>query len=102
MKISIILLLNIVFLYLASALTVQHQNRHLSIENLTYTESNHTNIENHQQTDPENYDVIVVGAGIAGITAANELVSKGMSVVVLEVNDYIGGRMKSKVIKGRG
>jgi phytoene dehydrogenase-like protein len=29
------------------------------------------------------------------------LVSKGLSVVVLEVNDYIGGRMKSKQIEGR-
>jgi monoamine oxidase len=38
------------------------------------------------------YDVIVVGAGMAGLTAAKDLVAKGRSVVVLEATDRIGGR----------
>ena len=38
---------------------------------------------------------IVIGAGIGGMAAANELASKGKSVIVLEVNNYIGGRLKT-------
>lgn len=37
-------------------------------------------------------DVIVVGAGFAGATAARELATRGMRVLVLEARDQIGGR----------
>ncbi|MDJ0338040.1 FAD-dependent oxidoreductase [Cryobacterium sp. PH31-O1] len=37
--------------------------------------------------------IIVVGAGIAGITAARQLVDAGFSVVVIEARDRIGGRI---------
>lgn len=37
-------------------------------------------------------DVVVVGAGFAGITAARDLTASGKSVVVLEGRDRIGGR----------
>lgn len=37
-------------------------------------------------------DVLVIGAGGAGLTAAKELAAKGVSVVVLEARDRIGGR----------
>lgn len=39
-----------------------------------------------------NVDVVVVGAGVAGLVAADRLVAEGRSVVVLEARDRVGGR----------
>lgn len=38
------------------------------------------------------YDVVVIGAGFAGLTAARELALRDCSVLVLEARDRIGGR----------
>src|SRR5688572_7849165 len=43
-------------------------------------------------TDPRSR-VIVVGAGLAGLSAAYELGRAGFAVVVLEARDRIGGRV---------
>jgi len=39
------------------------------------------------------WDVIVVGAGVAGLTAAAELCKTGRSVLILEARDRVGGRV---------
>jgi monoamine oxidase len=41
-------------------------------------------------------DVVVVGAGFAGLTAARELVRRGRSVMVLEARHRVGGRVVNK------
>ncbi|MFE6520815.1 protoporphyrinogen/coproporphyrinogen oxidase [Streptomyces sp. NPDC057794] len=40
-------------------------------------------------------DVAVVGAGMAGLTAAHELRRAGLEVRVFEARDHVGGRMRS-------
>lgn len=46
-------------------------------------------------------DVVVVGAGIAGLTAAAELAGAGVDVVVLEARDRVGGRTLNTEIGGQ-
>ena len=46
------------------------------------------------------HDVVVVGAGLAGLTAARELTRGGFDVVVLEGRDRVGGRTNSAVLAG--
>ncbi|MCM3502833.1 FAD-dependent oxidoreductase [Microbacterium sp. P26] len=45
-------------------------------------------------------DVVVIGAGAAGLTAANDLRTAGLSVVVLEARDRVGGRLWTDVVDG--
>lgn len=45
-------------------------------------------------------DVVIVGAGVAGLTAANDLRKAGLSVVVLEARDRVGGRLWTDHIDG--
>jgi monoamine oxidase len=41
----------------------------------------------------QTWDVIVAGAGIAGLAAAERLGQAGLKVLVLEARDRIGGRI---------
>ncbi len=42
---------------------------------------------------PSNPEVVIIGAGIAGIEAAKTLHSRGVSFIVVEANNRIGGRV---------
>ncbi len=44
--------------------------------------------------------VIVIGAGIAGLTAAHFLANAGMNVKVLEASERVGGRMTTDTVNG--
>ena len=46
-----------------------------------------------RQTAPRVHDVAVLGAGMAGLTAARRLSRAGLDVVVVEARDRVGGRM---------
>jgi len=46
------------------------------------------------------YDVVVVGAGLAGLRAATRLAEAGRDVVVLEANDAVGGRERTDIVDG--
>ena len=52
-------------------------------------------------SNPHDVDVIVVGAGFAGVTAARELRRQGHRVLVLEARDRIGGRTWTDTRLGR-
>lgn len=49
---------------------------------------------------PTSTDVVVVGAGFAGLSAARALVRLGHQVVVLEGRDRVGGRSSTTTIAG--
>lgn len=44
--------------------------------------------------------IVVIGAGISGLSAAKKLKTKGYNVTILEAKDYIGGRIKAHDFNG--
>lgn len=49
---------------------------------------------------PESCDVVVVGAGLAGLSATRYLVHAGIDVHLLEASDGVGGRVRSDLVDG--
>jgi monoamine oxidase len=49
-------------------------------------------------TDAREVDVAIVGAGLAGLTAARDLTAAGASVAVIEARDRVGGRVLNEPI----
>ncbi|MFJ8011463.1 flavin monoamine oxidase family protein [Streptomyces sp. NPDC096339] len=47
-----------------------------------------------------NHDVIVLGAGLAGLSAARDLAAGGADVLVLEARDRVGGRVEQTELQG--
>lgn len=46
-----------------------------------------------ESTPPDNYDVVVIGAGMSGLSAAKALTDAGKRVIVVEARERSGGRM---------
>jgi phytoene dehydrogenase-like protein len=49
---------------------------------------------------PERAEIVVVGAGLAGLSAARRLHEAGRDVVVLEASDGVGGRVRTDIVDG--
>lgn len=46
------------------------------------------------------HDVVVVGAGLAGLACALELEQRGLDVLVVEASDRVGGRVRTEAVDG--
>jgi len=51
-------------------------------------------------TVPDRADVVVVGAGLAGLVAARTIQATGLDAVVLEASDAPGGRVRTDAVDG--
>ena len=50
--------------------------------------------------ESDEYDAIIVGAGVAGLNCALALEEKGARVRVLEASDGVGGRVRTDIVDG--
>lgn len=50
--------------------------------------------------DTDSFDVVIVGAGLAGLSCARHLQRAGRRVTVLEGSDGVGGRVRTDVVDG--
>ena len=48
----------------------------------------------------ERTEVIIIGAGIAGLCCARRLVQSGVRVTILEATSNVGGRVRTEVVEG--
>lgn len=46
------------------------------------------------------HDVIIIGAGVAGLTCARYLQQYGIDSVILEASDAVGGRVRTDEVEG--
>jgi phytoene dehydrogenase-like protein len=53
-----------------------------------------------REMNPKTFDVIIVGAGLAGLSCARRLQTQGADYLLIEASDRVGGRVKTDVVKG--
>jgi len=54
----------------------------------------------HSDRPKQRVDVVVVGAGLAGLAAARDLLAAGFSALVLEARERVGGRLLNHTLEG--
>jgi hypothetical protein len=62
--------------------------------------SSNLKLFNRNMIGTDNRDVLIVGAGIAGLAAARVLTNAGKTVKIIEASDSIGGRVKTDRVDG--
>ena len=74
-----------------------HSKKNFSISRRAfyYSAFSSTLINSHSVKSDNNIDVLVIGAGLSGLYAANLLVNEGLKVLIIEGNNRLGGRIKS-------
>ena len=81
-----------------------HWNPSTSLTSGLPTLSHHSSLPSTTSPSPassaHSYDVIVIGAGYAGLIAARDLTARHHSVLLLEARDRIGGRTWTSEIDG--
>lgn len=50
----------------------------------------------------DQFDAVVIGAGLAGLSSAVELAARGLRVCVVEKNEHLGGKMNVLSVPGPG
>ena len=46
------------------------------------------------------HDVVIIGAGLAGLCCARELTRQGRNCLLLEASDRVGGRVRTEIVDG--
>jgi monoamine oxidase len=54
------------------------------------------------RTPTETTDVVIIGAGLAGLTAARDITAAGLSCLILEARDRVGGKTWSQELSSDG
>jgi hypothetical protein len=54
------------------------------------------NVKPHPTVEPPVYDVLIIGAGMAGLSAATVLESRGLSVAMVDKGRGLGGRLATR------
>lgn len=79
-----------------------HSHTHMSAETASFMDdelsltTKPVELNGSSSSVHEAWDVIIVGAGIAGLAAAERLSSKGVRVLVLEGQQRVGGRISTQ------
>jgi protoporphyrinogen oxidase len=55
---------------------------------------------NFNSSKQNHFDVLIIGAGISGLSAAFEVHKKGLTFKIIEATSSVGGRMKTERIEG--